>query len=191
MANHLNPVRQMYMQSMVAKYSKEIGKRFVRFLEVGSYAGMSAVLWVTMIKRFFGDGELVCVDLWDTSRPKPKNPDATIETNKGLLSNACMECGIVQDLFNYNIEVVEAWNMVTAIRGDSRKVLPMLKDKSFDVIYIDGDHRYKFAKSDIVQAKRLVKDDGIICGDDFELAWELVDPLVAAFDEDEEYISEK
>ena len=54
-------------------------------------------------------------------------------------------------------------------RGASSSVLPLLKDDSFDLIYIDGDHKYENSKNDIAQAKRLVKKTfGIICGDDLE-----------------------
>jgi hypothetical protein len=55
------------------------------------------------------------------------------------------------------------------IRGDSSSFLPLLGDNTLDFIYIDGDHKYDKVKSDLKQAKRLVKKDfGIICGDDLE-----------------------
>jgi hypothetical protein len=58
---------------------------------------------------------------------------------------------------------------IRLIRADSDTMLPCLCADSFDFIYIDGDHKYEKAKSDIQNAKRLVKKDyGIICGDDLD-----------------------
>jgi len=37
------------------------------------------------------------------------------------------------------------------------------------VIFIDGDHSYDSVAFDINQAKRIIKDNGVICGDDLEL----------------------
>jgi hypothetical protein len=39
----------------------------------------------------------------------------------------------------------------------------------FDLIYIDASHIYPDVKFDIQSAKRLIKDKGMICGDDLDL----------------------
>jgi hypothetical protein len=58
---------------------------------------------------------------------------------------------------------------VNLLRANSSEYLKHLLDDSFDFIYIDGDHKYVNVKSDIREAKRLIKKDfGIICGDDLE-----------------------
>jgi hypothetical protein len=45
----------------------------------------------------------------------------------------------------------------------------------FDLVYLDGDHRYKQVSTDIRNAERLVGDGGILCGDDLELQAPAVD----------------
>jgi predicted O-methyltransferase YrrM len=58
---------------------------------------------------------------------------------------------------------------ISTIRAEAKDFLPLLKDDSFDFIYIDGDHKYDNVKSDIQQAKRLInKKYGVICGDDLD-----------------------
>lgn len=58
---------------------------------------------------------------------------------------------------------------LTLLEGDSRETLPKLAPRQFDLIYLDGDHRYPVVESDMIQAKRLIRPGGIVCGDDLEL----------------------
>jgi predicted O-methyltransferase YrrM len=53
----------------------------------------------------------------------------------------------------------------------SEQALKLFSDKSFDLIYIDGDHSYKQIKKDIILAKKKIKKNGIICGDDLEIEY--------------------
>jgi hypothetical protein len=51
-------------------------------------------------------------------------------------------------------------------QGDSSTLLGALPDRSFDFIYIDGDHSYEGVTRDLAQAARKIKDDGwIVCND--------------------------
>jgi predicted O-methyltransferase YrrM len=46
----------------------------------------------------------------------------------------------------------------------------MLRDRSFDLIYVDGSHIYGDVKRDLEQASRLIRPGGLICGDDLDQA---------------------
>jgi hypothetical protein len=51
-------------------------------------------------------------------------------------------------------------------QGDSSCRLGALPDRSFDFIYIDGDHSYAGVTRDLAQAARKIKDGGwIVCND--------------------------
>jgi predicted O-methyltransferase YrrM len=56
----------------------------------------------------------------------------------------------------------------TIIRGKSNEALHFLKPNTFDLVYIDGSHYYEEVFSDIKNAINLVKNGGIICGDDLD-----------------------
>ena len=59
---------------------------------------------------------------------------------------------------------------VELIKGDSGKVLRegRFKDESFDIIYIDGDHRALPAMADSVLTWPLLKVDGLCTWDDYK-----------------------
>lgn len=57
---------------------------------------------------------------------------------------------------------------VTAWRGSSTVILPTMLAQSYDLIYLDGDHRYPVVEQDCRQARRLITSGGVICGDDLE-----------------------
>ena len=80
-----------------------------------------------------------------------------------------LEDGRIFELFLYNIEKSQSGHMVQYFRGDSRRLLPMFRANSLDMVYIDGDHSYRYVKSDIRNAMRIVKIGGVISGDDLEL----------------------
>jgi predicted O-methyltransferase YrrM len=63
------------------------------------------------------------------------------------------------------------------ICGDSTKTLPVFAENNtgfkFDLIFIDGGHSYKVAKSDIINMKKLANEDTIVIIDDIrpEVPW--------------------
>jgi predicted O-methyltransferase YrrM len=69
-------------------------------------------------------------------------------------------------------------NRHTLIFGDSRKTIPIYlennKNKTFDVIFIDGGHDYEIAKSDLDNCLKLANKDTIVILDDtmFTCGWE-------------------
>lgn len=54
-------------------------------------------------------------------------------------------------------------------RDFSYNVMKSFNDKYFDWIYVDADHSYNGCKSDLYNYERTVKDDGFICGHDYDL----------------------
>ncbi len=134
--------------------------RPLNLLEIGSYAGSSLLTWSNAAEKFLeGECHIICVDPWGESGADLYNP-----TMKNTL-----ESERAYEVFSHNAELCRKMTQVTPIRGKSSDVLPTLEPDSFDLIYIDGSHQYADVLGDIVESVKLIKNRGIICGDDLEL----------------------
>ena len=124
----------------------------MRILEIGSWCGYSSAILGKVARA--NDGLLVCVDWW-----------------RGITGERAIWLERLTDpyrQFRKRIAVEGLDDTVVSMRGRSENILPLLAEKSFDFIFIDADHRYAGALSDMRHAKRLIKPGGIICGHDCE-----------------------
>ncbi|MET4736715.1 putative O-methyltransferase YrrM [Bradyrhizobium japonicum] len=163
-------IRKAHMTSLVRLLKDEQGLQTVNILEVGSWAGASTITWARAIKDLGLSGSVHCVDIWE--------PYFDLEANKAEIyekMNRAAEHGVIFEEFRRNIAAAGVEHIVTITKGNSRDILPILPENSYQIVFIDGSHLYADIYRDIIQAKRLVADDGIICGDDLELSVEAVD----------------
>jgi hypothetical protein len=86
------------------------------------------------------------------------------------------EISTIFDQFKSNISEAGVNDIVSYTVGDSKDVLPNLDDQHYQIIFIDGSHKYEDVIFDIKQGLRLISDGGILCGDDLELHIQDVDP---------------
>lgn len=157
--------RHYYMQELLKYYCFE-NKGKIELLEIGSWAGGSAITWAEAIKKHSRNlGTVYCLDPWINYIENFDENNSWIHQTmmKGLKNNK------IVNLFNHNIAASRLENMVFPLRGSSDQLLPMFKQKQFDIIFIDGNHLFDAAFRDITNAAPLVKNGGIICGDDLEL----------------------
>ena len=140
-----------------ARWTKWIGhlagKPDLRFLEVGSYEGQSA-LWFLRNILTHTSSKLLCVDTWHAGEDMPYVEDDSLLTT--FLNNV--------DSYRANCGIM---------RGRSQDILLKLEPDTYDVVYIDGSHTAPSVLSDSVMAWRLVKKGGIMIWDDY--LWELFD----------------
>lgn len=141
----------------------------LKLVEVGSWAGASTITWARAFAQLGRKITIVCVDIWEPYF------DLAIEASPHYrMMNAATEDGLVYELFRHNIEMEGIAEQVEIRRGYSRDVLPTMAKGDYHLAYIDGSHLYDDAKTDIQEAKRLVCDGGIICGDDLEVQFDAV-----------------
>lgn len=158
-------VRHYFMQKIVESECKR-HRTELKVLEVGSWAGGSAITWAEAIKKYnlnINKGEVYCIDSWIDYRNTTKPMSEALRKNK------------IFDLFQHNINASGYSNMIFVFRGFSGNILPMLKNNQFDLIFIDGDHSYKAVLQDVQNAVPLLKEGGILCGDDLELQYFEID----------------
>jgi predicted O-methyltransferase YrrM len=157
---------------MEALVLEALGGRPLRILEVGSWAGGSAITWAAAIsKQNAGRGVVVCVDSWKPFFDPAEMGAAPVYREMA----AALATGRILDLFRHNVRAAGFEDTVVPVIGASQDVLPLLGQSSFDLVFIDADHRYSRAGRDLALAAPLVAENGILCGDDLELQLDEVD----------------
>lgn len=128
-------------------------------LEIGSWMGKgSTQIWFGVLQK---DSSLMLVDSW---RPYiAKNETAKSISGMDNLHHVAISSTLKQVYRN------DDRLNVTVVRASSKTFLPLLNEKSFDLIYIDGSHYYADALDDMREAKRLLRPGGLICGDDLDM----------------------
>src|ERR1041385_2150885 len=153
------PQRQRYFLPVV----KAAAQGSAEILEVGSWAGASAVSWASALKKLNLAGHVTCVDAW-----VPYFDGATERSGHYQRMNQAASHGMVRKLFDHNVSASGFAGCIMAKPGPSSAILPTFPAHSFDVIYLDGSHIFEDVLFDVRQAKRLIRPGGIICGDDLE-----------------------
>ncbi|MQF98522.1 MAG: class I SAM-dependent methyltransferase [SAR202 cluster bacterium] len=113
-----------------------------KFLEIGSYEGMSA-LWMLENILTHNSSRLWCIDAW---------ADWTGEAFKTFINN---------------LSASGHKDKVEIIKGCSSDHLGNFSKNFFDFIYIDGNHDEKQVLSDAIMSFRLLTSGGIIAFDDY------------------------
>ncbi|MBI1778982.1 MAG: class I SAM-dependent methyltransferase [Proteobacteria bacterium] len=178
-------VRYVFMQATVHLLAKAGPGVPLRILEVGSWVGASALTWLFGLDQYAGGkGTVFCCDLWEPYHPIDERRRGLIggalpEDDPALAMEVAANAGIPFELFIYNVKVAGGGDRVVAIKARSDQALPALADASFDLVYVDGDHRMDAVRGDVAQGQRLVRPGGILCGDDFDEPLEAVDAAFA------------
>ena len=153
-----------------AHMEKILGNNFekpISMLEIGTWFGVgSTQIWLENLRQ---NSSLTVIDAWKAYGSQRDLQDKAWDWHQvdGMAADAFLSTYVNLKKFEHENE--EKNISVNMIRGGAKEFLPMMASNVFDFIYIDGDHKYENVKSDIVQAKRLIKSDfGIICGDDLE-----------------------
>lgn len=132
--------------------AESVARPGCRFLEVGSWCGDSAVVIGKVAKRH--GGHLYCVDWW-----------------KGNVGTELAKIAGTSDVFSVFWQRMQnegLEDVVIPIRGKSEDVAGILAHGTFDLVYLDGDHRFDAIADDIARFSPLVATTGVLCGDDCE-----------------------
>jgi predicted O-methyltransferase YrrM len=117
-------------------------------VEIGCYAGESTELFLACknIKK------LICIDPWPEDYYSGKQL-LSAEAQFDKVTAKAVASGKLEKRKDYSAVVLS--EMIA--RGEK-----------IEFIYIDGNHSYEFVRQDILLAKQLVKEGGIIAGHDYK-----------------------
>lgn len=115
-----------------------------KFLEIGSFFGLSSAITATAFRDAGNhSAHLHCVDLWEEY------------------------FGASLGEFQANCESAQVLPWISAYKESSRTVGERFAEKTFDVVFIDGDHSYEGCLADLRATLPLVKPGGKIIGHDY------------------------
>jgi hypothetical protein len=130
-------------------------------LEVGSWAGDSAVVFAEHFKK------VICVDPWE---PTP----GTVSERENIYE--------IEKIFD---KMIRRFNNIEKLKNRIENVIDTFQDRSIDVIYIDGDHRYSSVVRDIklcLPKCKLYLSGHDYCNIDFKTVVQAVDDTLGKRD---------
>ncbi len=165
-------------------FAQVIGKlRPTVVIEVGSWKGASAIHMAEAAKAAgLSEFEIVCVDTWLGS---PEH--WLLRERPNLFAELKLEHGHPTLFPQFLANVIKSGHadVITPLPLASRAACEVLRafDVKADLIYIDAGHEYAEVRNDITGYWRLLRQGGIMIGDDYEADWPGVVRAVAEFAE--------
>ncbi|MBI5492625.1 MAG: class I SAM-dependent methyltransferase [Deltaproteobacteria bacterium] len=135
---------------VLSSLAASVAKKGCRFIEIGSWCGDTALILGEVAK--ISGGKLFCVDWW-----------------KGSPGTDLFEVAGKRDVYSFfwnRVREAGLEDTVIPVRARSEDAAPVFKRGSFDLVFIDGDHRYEAVSRDIELCSPLVREGGILCGHD-------------------------
>ena len=122
---------------------KEISKPDFEMVEIGSFAGISSILFAEMCKKVY------CIDLWHEYTELPSE-----------------KLKIAEELFDGWLPL---YPNINKIKMNSIDAIKLFENESLDLVYIDGGHDYESCKNDIMAWLPKIKKGGWITGHDIHM----------------------
>lgn len=149
-----NEYSELYALVALNHYKTDHNRNNMLIADVGCYTGLTTTLFANIINNNEG-GKVWAIDWFKGNK----------ETNLEIPSRYFNVKQVLID----NLEKTNYKSLVEILDKPSLQAVANFSDETFDVVFIDADHRYEEIKSDLIAWFPKVKKGGIICGHDCEL----------------------
>lgn len=167
--------RHFFMYRLACRELREPREQSFQIVEVGSYAGASAITWALAIKGATErTGQVTCIDPWRNYLSEEDIDSSAVPDVLREMAQALDE-GKVFALFEHNTRVSGVADLIRPLKGRFEDVSDMVPAASCDLLYVDANHRYAAVLADLRRGAALVKPGGLLCGDDLDEQWPEVD----------------
>ena len=142
-------------RAALAELVGRVARPGCRVAEVGSWMGLGSTQTFLSSLKQAPDSTLVCVDTWRGAPSCDHDRDMADQHD-------------IFGIFRKNASAAGSQTQVVPIMSDSAAAATLMRDRSFDLIFIDADHSYDCVKADIAAWLPKVRPGGILCGHDCE-----------------------
>lgn len=170
----LKPKRDANMNDVYNVFRDILAKRNqtekLKILEIGSFYGNSAITMAkTLIQNGHDDATIVCVDHFNGSfehyvdkrfTPMLMNESGRPEIYEQFISNIFRESN---EIYYIMLQMIRPLVMPSSMAFDLFKHF----DVTFDIIFVDGSHQYQDVLNDLNNSFKILNENGIIFGDDY------------------------
>ncbi len=153
-----------FFESVINKMS---GRGHVRYLEIGSFEGVSMVVVGSLLKKYGHMTSLTSIDPYSDNGYWEGNPilGKMFKIADKTIKNSAFDFYSMSGLTVVHIEDVSRDALIELLR----------QHKTYDLIYIDGHHEKLSPLEDIALSLQLLEEDGVIIVDDW--IWPDVAPI--------------
>lgn len=159
--------RHPMMSASAFSLSKQ-GRR-LQILEIGAYAGFSTLTWAQSLEEFCPQGgDILCVDPWSGYEDGREEKEGS-DPQQWATMNDDRSMDDVYALFRHNVGCAQSDKVsIDHFRARGDAALRYLREGFFDIVYVDGSHLYQHVAADLAAGARLVREGGLLCGDELE-----------------------
>ena len=148
------------LETLVKEQISKVGFE-VKIADVGCWTGMSTVTFALASSQ----SHVSAIDWFKGSESTPLATAASDNT--------------VKDVLKANLRYFDVMNRVNILEDHSKEAASKFVDNSFDIVFIDADHRYLNVLADLEAWWPKVKPGGFFCGHDCEF---ILDPKSKSWD---------
>ena len=145
------------------------------FLEVGVFHGVTSRNVCELLHSIHGNKfKFTGIDLFVIDSKKLEDEIAPQTKFSNPLKNIYYRYIIKSDPYSYEsvLKLLKKFNdNINIIKGDSNDILKKLEIGEFDYVFLDGGHKYETVKNDLECLKNVIKNNGTILCDDYNLAY--------------------
>ena len=151
-------------------------KKPKNFLEVGVFHGVVSRNVCELLYAIHGnDFQFIGIDLFSGNNIEISNEEFNPQTKFSNPLKTIYYKYIIR-LDPYSIESVlrllkKFRNNVSIIKGNSNKILKEINLDKIDYVFVDGGHKYETVKNDLQNLIKVVKNNGTILCDDYDLTY--------------------
>tara|TARA_B100001250_G_C19630064_1_gene713353 strand:+ start:245 stop:892 length:648 start_codon:yes stop_codon:yes gene_type:complete len=145
------------------------------FLEIGVFHGVTSRNVCELLSLIHGNNfKFTGIDLFEHDSKK-LNEEIAPKTNfSNPLKKIYYKYIIKSDPYTYESVkklLIKFKNNIDIIKGNSNHVLKQINLSEFDYVFLDGGHKYETVRSDLKFLTTVIKNNGIILCDDYNLSY--------------------